>query len=82
MVGGNIADLSIGLKSGSNTTFTLNPKLGWFIQDRPALGTEVLFGWSHLRGSDVGDIINYGVGAFGRHYISDPSIEVVKSDFR
>ena len=78
MVGGDIANLNIGLKSGSNTTFTLNPKAAWFIQDRLAIGADLLFGLSHVGGSDNGDIINYGVGALGRYYISDSSIEVVK----
>lgn len=77
MVGGSIADLSLGFNDGSNTTFTLNPKVGWFIQNRIALGADLLFGVAHTKGIE-GSLINYGVGAFGRYYISDPTIEVIR----
>jgi hypothetical protein len=77
MIGGDVANLDIGLKSGSNTTFTLTPKAAWFVQDRLAIGAQALFGWSHVSGGDNGDIINYGFSGLGRYYLSDPSIELV-----
>lgn len=77
MVGGNLGNLDIGLKSGSNTTFTLNPKAGLFIKDGLAVGLEGMFGVAHIGGRS-GNTINYGIGTFGRYYITDKNLEFVK----
>ncbi len=76
MVGGDVANLNIGLNSGSEITFTLNPKAAFFIKDNLAIGAYTLFSADHI--SDVGTGISYGIGPLGRYYVNDKNIEVAK----
>lgn len=77
MVGANMGNLQLGLKSGSSNSFRLNPKAGLFVKDGLALGLDLLFGTSHVGGSNS-NTINYGIGTFGRYYVMDKNVEVLK----
>ncbi len=74
MVGGNLANLNLGLESGSTTTFTLTPKAAWFVQDNIALGGYGSLGIAHNEGTDI----TYGIGPLGRYYISDKNAVLLK----
>ena len=76
LVGASLADMKLGLQS-NNTSFslTIDPKIGFFIQDNIAIGAEVKLGFST---DDASTIINYGIGAFGRYYISDKRMVLMK----
>lgn len=77
MVGGNLANLSLGLNSAKQFSFDLTPKAAWFVRDNVALGAYVNFNLYTAKdygGSDVG----YGVGALGRYYVNDPSINLLR----
>jgi hypothetical protein len=77
LVGGDLAGLSLGLNSSSPFSFNLTPKAAWFIRDNVALGAYVNFGLETYKGKGGTDT-RYGVGALGRYYVSDPSLNVLK----
>lgn len=77
LVGGDLANLSLGLNSSKTFNVDITPKAAWFIKDNVAIGGYVNFNLYTAKdygGSDVG----YGVGALGRYYVSDPSINILK----
>ncbi len=55
-------------------SLNLSPQAGWFIKDDLAIGPMVNLGLTTGNGSTT---FTYGVGAFGRYYIKDKSIEVL-----
>ena len=76
MVGASLADMNIKLQKGNtDLSLTLNPKIGYFIQDNIAIGAEVKIGFAH---NSAANSINYGVGAFGRYYVSSKQFELLK----
>ncbi len=76
MVGASLADMNIKLQKGNtDLSLTLNPKIGYFIQDNIAIGAEVKIGFAHNSASNA---INYGIGAFGRYYVSSKQFELLK----
>jgi hypothetical protein len=77
MVGGNIANASIGFDDGQESAFKLTPKAAWFINDGIALGGYASFGVSHIKGNE-GSLYTYGIGALGRYYVTDDNINVLK----
>ena len=77
MIGSSISSLNVGLKSGSNTTFTLNPKAGIFIKDGLLVGMDALFGIQHMGGTKA-NAVDYGIGGFGRYYVTDKNVEFVR----
>lgn len=77
MVGGNLSNLSLGLNSGSPFSFNLTPKAAWFVKDNMALGAYVNFGLETYKGKGGSDVA-YGVGALGRYYLSDPSVNLLR----
>jgi len=77
MVGANLGNLDLGLKSGTSNSFRLNPKAGMFIKDGLVVGLDALFGTTHVGGQN-GNTINYGIGTFGRYYITDKTIDILK----
>lgn len=66
MVGGNFADLNLGLNGAKVFSLDITPKAAWFIQDNVALGGYVNLGIKTAKGSST--TTNYGVGALGRYY--------------
>lgn len=69
LVGGDISNLDLSLDKGGNFSFTLNPKIAWFVVDNTAIGGYVTFGLSTATGE--GSSINYGIGLLGRHYLGE-----------
>jgi len=76
MVGTSVGNLNWGIKSKSTTSFQLTPKAGWFIQDGLVVGAEALLGFTHIGGGGA-NTFSYGIGGFGRYYITDEKIEVI-----
>ena len=76
LIGSDIAGLRLGLNEGSAFNVNLSPKLAFFFQNNLALGAYLKFGLATAK--DAGTTIDYGIGALGRYYISDPSINVLR----
>ena len=76
MVGGDIANLDFGFQKGANVNFELSPQVGYFIKDNLVVGGLVNLGvdYQKSRGTNV----SYGINAFGRYYVSDPSMVLLK----
>ena len=73
MVGGDLADISLGLNSPSVFSFSISPKAAWFVEDNLALGGVVNLGIQTAKGSNT--VTTYGVGGLGRYYAgSDVSV--------
>jgi len=76
LVGGDIANLNLTLGGGGAFQATIDPKIAFFIRDNVALGAYLDFGLATAKGA--GTTTNYGVGALGRYYVNDPSVNVLK----
>jgi len=76
MIGANVANLNFGFQKGANVSFQLNPQVGYFIKDNLVIGGLINLGvdYQKSRGTNV----FYGVNAFGRYYVSDPSMVLLK----
>lgn len=72
LVGGDIANLSLGLDKGSYFTVDINPKAAWFIQNNIAVGAYVNLGLVTAKNSNTETI--YGVGALARYYAGPSQI--------
>lgn len=66
MIGGNLANISVGLDKPSAFSFDVTPKVAWFLVDNVALGGYVTLGVSGAKGSAT--TTRYGVGGLGRYY--------------
>jgi hypothetical protein len=69
LVGGDLADISLGLNSPNVFNFDISPKAAWFIQDNVALGGYVNLGIQTAKGSNT--TTSYGLGALGRYYMGE-----------
>ena len=76
LVGGDLANFSVGLKKGSITNLNLTPKAAWFVSNNFALGAYVNFGLQTAKNS--GTTIAYGVGPLARYYLNDPKVNILK----
>lgn len=74
-VGGNIADLSLGLDDSKPFSFDLTPKAAWFIEDNLALGAYGNLGIQTAKSSAT--YTTYGIGALGRYYAGN-DVEVLR----
>ncbi|UEG53471.1 hypothetical protein LLH06_00575 [Mucilaginibacter daejeonensis] len=75
LVGGDLANLNLGLDNSKRVSFDIMPKAAWFVQDNLALGGYVRFGIDGAKNSAT--TTRYGIGALGRYY-AGPEMEVVK----
>ena len=66
MVGGNFANINLGLNDPKIFSVDITPKAAWFVQDNVALGGYVNLGLQTAKGSNT--TTSYGVGALGRYY--------------
>lgn len=66
LVGGDLADLSLGLNTPNVFKIDIAPKAAWFIQDNVAVGGYVNLGLATAKGSST--TTTYGLGALGRYY--------------
>lgn len=76
MVGGDIADFTLGLNDGGAFNVSLNPKAAWFVRNGIALGAYVNLGLNAAKG--IKPSTSYGVGALGRYYLTDPNTIVLR----
>lgn len=76
LVGADIANFNLSLNKGGNFSVNLDPKLGYFFSNNLALGGYLNFGLQTSKGG--GNNIDYGIGAFGRYYLST-DINVVRN---
>ncbi len=65
LVGGDLANLDLGLNKDSHTYITIDPKAAWFIKDNFALGGYVDLSLDIVKGSTN---TSYGVGPLARYY--------------
>ena len=75
LIGGDLADFNLTLGGGGAFSASLVPKAAFFIKDNVALGAYINFGLTTSKGG--GTTTNYGVGALGRYYLSDPNVNVL-----
>ncbi len=68
MWGASVSNIGLDFQKGNTGfSFDLTPKIGYFIKDDLAVGPEVLIGLNTNSGSTV---FNYGIGGFGRYFLS------------
>ncbi|MES2267512.1 MAG: hypothetical protein V4520_12175 [Bacteroidota bacterium] len=73
LVGGNFANINLGLNDPKIFSLDITPKAAWFIQDNIALGGYVNLGIQTAKGSNT--TTSYGAGALGRYYMgSDATV--------
>ncbi|KVV14806.1 hypothetical protein ACRASX_12630 [Flavobacterium sp. TMP13] len=66
LIGGNLANISLGLNDPNVISIDISPKVAWFIKDNIALGGYLNFGIETAKHSNT--TTNYGIGALGRYY--------------
>ena len=76
LVGGDIANFNLTLGGGGAFQMRIDPKVAFFIRDNVALGAYLDFGLATAKGA--GTTTDYGVGALGRYYVSDPKVNVLR----
>lgn len=74
-VGGNFANLNLGLDDPKIFSVDITPKAAWFIQDNIAVGGYLNFGLQTAK--NVPTTTSYGVGALGRYY-AGKDVEVLR----
>lgn len=74
-VGGNFADLNLGLDNPSIFSVDITPKAAWFIQDNLAVGGYVNLGLRTQKNSAT--TTTYGIGALSRYYTGQDT-EVIR----
>ncbi|UKT64195.1 hypothetical protein [Pedobacter mucosus] len=75
LVGGNLANINLGLDAPKIFSVDITPKAAWFIQDNVALGGYVNFGLQTAKNSST--TTSYGVGALGRYYAGS-DVEILR----
>jgi len=75
-VGSDIANFQLNLNKSGHYDILLNPKLAFFIKNNLAVGPFVTLGISGEK--DGGTTTTYGVGGFGRYYINDSTINLLR----
>jgi len=75
LVGGNFANLDLGLNDPKVFSLDITPKAAWFIQDNVALGGYLNFDLQTAKGSST--TTGYGIGALGRYY-TGKDVEVLR----
>jgi len=74
-VGGNFANLNLGLDKPNVFSVDLTPKAAWFIQDNIAVGGYVNFGLETVKNAPT--TTTYGIGGLGRYY-TGKDVEVLR----
>ena len=80
MWGASVSNMGVDFQKG-NTAFSLalTPKIGYFMQDDLAFGPEVLLG---LNTSDGFTSFTYGLGGFGRYFLSPSAAKGIWEEAR
>jgi hypothetical protein len=76
LVGADIANLNLNLNGGGDFNMRIDPKLAFFFRDNVAVGPYVTFALATAKGE--GTDISYGVGGFGRYYINDSAVNILR----
>ena len=66
MVGGNFANINLGLDDPKIFSIDISPKAGWFVRDNLALGTYLNIGLQTAKESST--TVSYGIGGLARKY--------------
>ena len=72
LVGGDLANFSLGLDKGSYFKVDISPKAAWFIKNNIAVGAYVNLGLTTAKNSNTETV--YGVGALARYYAGPDQI--------
>lgn len=72
MVGGSVMDFNTSFGKDNGYAFSLNPKVGYFIQNNVALGGYANVHVNKEQGIEA--IVKYGLGVFGRYYFGGGEI--------
>ncbi|MEO3407363.1 hypothetical protein MTO98_15290 [Mucilaginibacter sp. SMC90] len=75
LVGGNFANINLGLNDPKIFSLDITPKAAWFVRDNVALGGYVNLGIETAKGSNT--TVSYGVGALGRYYTGS-DVEILR----
>ncbi len=79
MVGSSITNLQATFQSGTSTvSLTINPKVGYFIEDDFVLGAGLSLG---LMGAAGVTTFNYGILPFARYYFPKKDVEAGRMRF-
>ncbi|MGJ5642367.1 outer membrane beta-barrel protein [Formosa sp. S-31] len=66
--GGFFVEGSISVSTGGDTdSYGINPKVGYFLSDKFAVGGDIDFGGTEVKGSSA-ETDFFGIGAFARYY--------------
>ena len=76
LIGADLADINLSLDPGGNFSFTINPKVAWFIRDNVAVGGYLLTGLSTAK--DAGTDVQYGIGALARYYLGANDVNLLR----
>jgi hypothetical protein len=76
LVGADLANFNLSLENDGSFTMRIDPKLAFFIRDNLAVGLYLNTGLSTYKGG--GTNFNYGIGALGRYYINDSTVNMLK----
>ncbi|NCD68337.1 hypothetical protein [Mucilaginibacter agri] len=75
LVGGNFANLSLGLDNAKVISIDLTPKAAWFVKDNVAIGGYINLGIQSAHNSST--TTNYGIGGLGRYY-TGKDVEILR----
>jgi len=76
IVGADLANFRIALKSGQETSLQLTPNALWMLNSNLAIGAYVTLGYSAVK--DAYTNTTYGVGPMARYYFNDPKLNLLK----
>ena len=71
LIGGNFANVNLGLNDPNVISFDISPKVAWFVRDNTALGGYLNFGLQSAK--HTATTTTYGVGLLGRQYLGKQS---------
>lgn len=76
LVGSDIANFDLNLNGGGNFNMRIDPKLAFFIRNNLAVGPYLSLDLATAK--NAGTDVSYGIGAMGRYYINDSTINMLK----
>jgi len=80
LIGGDLANLSLGLSDGRPFSMNITPKVAWFRNNNLAIGGFVDIGLSTAEGQ--GTVFNYGLGPLARYYFGSTAVSTATTSAR
>jgi hypothetical protein len=80
LIGGDLANLSLGLSDGRPFSLNITPKVAWFRNNNLAIGGFVDIGLSTAEGQ--GTVFNYGIGPLARYYFGSTAVSTTTTSAR